>query len=344
MSGIFLVPVNDSWLDEFERTVSNPVSIDSENAPSGIQGYDNVRIWGTSDDGKKRTKFDHMENGDPILFYNDGEYFATGRIGDTFDDPTIAEYLWGDEGGRLLFTIKDYQEVCIETTEVNQIFDYKESYIPMGFSRPAEEAISNVLQQYNSIEEAFQDLHSSDSKSKEDDNSEEPEGGDEELIRTHTEIQAYLVELGHQHGYDVYVAKNDQSTTYEGNELGEDCIDSLNLTGFSQSALNIIEYVDVIWLRDDYIVQMFEVESTTSIYSGILRMTDFVVKVPNLSVDMNIVASNDDEEKVRREMNRPTFKQIMDRTDHSSLSYISFEEVKNKMHVVRDAGPLQNVF
>jgi hypothetical protein len=36
----------------------------------------------------------------------------------------------------------------------------------------------------------------------------------------------------------------------------------------------IIRHVDVIWLEGDAIVAMFEVESTMSIYSGILRMTD----------------------------------------------------------------------
>lgn len=344
MSGMFFIPVNDSWLDRFSKTVSKAVSIDSETAPEALQDHDEIRIWGTSDNEKTRASFKHMENGDPVLFYNDGEFFATGRVRETFESPEIAKYLWGEDGGKLIFTLNDYQEVSIDPAEVNRLFGYKETNIPMGFNRPSEDAISNLLQKYNSIEEAFQDLQPEGPEKETEGKLLDPNISNGNLTRAHTEIQAHLINLGHQHGYDVYVAKNDQSTTYQGTELGEDCITSLNLTGFSESALEIIEYVDVIWLKDDYIVQMFEVESTTSIYGGILRMTDFVVKVPNLAVKMNIVASQDDEQRVRREMSRPTFKHIMNRSEHSSLNYISFEKVRNTKRIVNDAGPLQHVF
>jgi len=163
-------------------------------------------------------------------------------------------------------------------------------------------------------------------------------------VREHTEIQWYLIQLGLDHGYDVYVATNDQNLTYNGQPLGDDCVDDLNLTGFSDAAMRLIEYVDVVWLNGGYIEKMFEVESTTSIYSGILRMTDFVVKVPNLAVDMHIVAPQDDEEQVRRQMNRPTFQHVMNRAQHCSLQYLSFEEIRNKRNLVEQAGPLQAVF
>ena len=97
-------------------------------------------------------------------------------------------------------------------------------------------------------------------------------------------------------------------------------------------------------MNGGYIEKMFEVESTTSIYSGILRMTDFMVKVPNLAVDMYIVASSDDEDKVRRQIDRPTFKSVLDSVPHCSLQYLSFAEVREKHEVVQDAGALQQVF
>lgn len=89
---------------------------------------------------------------------------------------------------------------------------------------------------------------------------------------------------------------------------------------------------------------MFEVESTTSIYSGILRMTDFMVKVPNIAVDMHIVAPEDDEDKVREEINRPTFQHVLGPAEHCSLRYLSFEEVRETHETVQRAGPLQQVF
>ncbi|ELY61524.1 hypothetical protein C492_09410 [Natronococcus jeotgali DSM 18795] len=56
---------------------------------------------------------------------------------------------------------------------------------------------------------------------------------------------------------------------------------------------------------------MFEVESTTSIYSGILRMTDFVTRVPIFAVDMNLVAAESTFDMVRKEMIRLAFETFL---------------------------------
>ena len=73
-------------------------------------------------------------------------------------------------------------------------------------------------------------------------------------------------------------------------------------------------------------------------------MTDFVGKVPNIAVDMHIVAPDDDEDKVREEINRPTFQHVLDSADHCSLRYLSFAGVRETYATVEQAGPLQEVF
>ena len=93
--------------------------------------------------------------------------------------------------------------------------------------------------------------------------------------RDHVKIQWILIQLGLKHGYDVYVAKDDKNQQYKRQRLGENCVEEVVLNGFSDSTLGIIEYIDVIWLNGDFIAKMFEVESITSIYAGILRMTGF---------------------------------------------------------------------
>lgn len=169
--------------------------------------------------------------------------------------------------------------------------------------------------------------------------------GEVESVRDHVAVQYYLLKLGLEHGYDVYIAKNDQGETYEGVEFRDICRTSLNLPGFSQEATSIIEYVDVIWLEDGtHIAKMFEIESTTQIYSGILRMTDFVSEVPNLAVDMYIVAPESDGDRVAKHMNRPTFTRVLDWADHCSLEYLSFDEITTKHELVEDNGPLVDLF
>ncbi len=219
------------------------------------------------------------------------------------------------------------------------LLGYEEAWVPYRFLRVSPDAVNSLLQQYNSIEEAFQDFQSGDGPDGPE--TKESKGKDS---REHTEIQWRLIQLGLAHGYDVYVARNDKNREYNGSRLGEECVEHLNLPGFSPAATRIIEYVDVIWLDGDFIAKMFEVESTTSIYSGILRMTDFMVKVPNIAVDMHIVAAVDDEDKVREEINRPTFQQVLGPAEHCTLRYLSFDEVRETHETVNQAGPLQEAF
>ncbi len=280
-----------------------------------------------------------MESGDRLLFYNEGKFFAAGRVGTAFEDEDVGKTLWNNSESRFIYTVSDYQEISVPREEVALLLGYKENWYPQRFLRVSPDAVNSLLQQYNSIEEAFQDFQA-------DNGPDGPEKSDEgkDSPREHTEIQWQLIQLGLAHGYDVYVARNDKNREYEGNRLGEDCIENLNLPGFSPAATRIIEYVDVIWLDDDFIAKMFEVESTTSIYSGILRMTDFMVKVPNIAVDMHIVASTDDEDKVREEISRPTFQHVLEPAEHCSLGYLSFENVRKTHETVQQAGPLQDVF
>lgn len=350
MPELFLVPVGEDWIDEYERTVETPVSVE-EDAPSELEGDSEVRVWGTTEgeDSKKRSLFEAMGRDDLVLFLHDGEFIGSGRVESTYENPDLGEALWETSESRFVYTLTDFEEISVPSHEVWDVLDYSPNYRLYGFSRASEDAISSLLQTYNSVEEAFQDFRTNEpvTPKPETDGSETSpvEDEDEEKgVREHTEIQWHLIQLGLEHGYDVYVATNDQNLTYEGQPLGENCVEDLNLTGFSDAAMRLIEYVDVIWLKGDYIEKMFEVESTTSIYSGILRMTDFVVKVPNLTVDMHIVASAEDEDQVRRQMTRPTFQHILESAQHCTLSYLSFEEVVEKRELVERAGPLQNVF
>ena len=91
----------------------------------------------------------------------------------------------------------------------------------------------------------------------------------------HTEVQYYLLELGSNMGLDVWVARNDRSKIWNGITLGSmpRVVDELP-TQFNEATHRTIELIDVLWLKGNSIVAAFEVESTTSIYSGLLRMSD----------------------------------------------------------------------
>lgn len=79
---------------------------------------------------------------------------------------------------------------------------------------------------------------------------------------------------------------------------------------FDEATTKTIEYIDVLWLKGNAIVAAFEVESTTSIYSGLLRMSDLIAMQPNLSIPLYLVAPDERRDKVFVEVNRPTFKRL----------------------------------
>jgi len=148
---------------------------------------------------------------------------------------------------------------------------------------------------------------------------------------THTEIQWLLLKLGRELGVDVWVARNDRSRVRNGRALSEqiDVRDRLPHQ-FDPATQKVIELIDVLWLDGNSIVAAFEVESTTSIYSGLLRMADLVSMQPNLQVPLFIVAPDDRRDRVIQEVNRPTFSSLKQPLVEV-CRYISFSALTNYM-------------
>lgn len=66
----------------------------------------------------------------------------------------------------------------------------------------------------------------------------------------------------------------------------------------------------MLWLKGNAVVAAFEIESTTSIYSGLLRMADLIAMQPNLNIPLYLVAPDERRQKVFAEVNRPTFSRL----------------------------------
>ena len=137
-----------------------------------------------------------------------------------------------------------------------------------------------------------------------------PEQLDEEAS-LHTEVQWLLLKLGSDMGLDVWVARNDRGRLYQGRPLAEvpRMKETLPLQ-FDEATTRTIELIDVLWLRGNAIVSAFEIECTTSIYSGLLRMSDLVAMQPNLKIPLYLVAPDERRNKVVTEINRPTFARL----------------------------------
>ena len=96
---------------------------------------------------------------------------------------------------------------------------------------------------------------------------------------------------------------------------------------YDTTTLDTIELIDVLWLKGRSIVRAFEVEHTTAVYSGLLRMADLLALQPNMNIRLHIVAPDERREKVFREMKRPVFS-LLDRGPLSDCcTFISYETV-----------------
>ncbi|MHB8873249.1 MAG: type II restriction endonuclease, partial [Myxococcaceae bacterium] len=65
--------------------------------------------------------------------------------------------------------------------------------------------------------------------------------------RTHVEVQGWLRDLGRSLGYDVFVARNDQSRPLGDGRLGDGCLEELP-KGLSSGG-DYVQLIDVLWLQ-----------------------------------------------------------------------------------------------
>jgi hypothetical protein len=141
-------------------------------------------------------------------------------------------------------------------------------------------------------------------------------------------IQASLSEIGAIMGFRIWLPRNDRgrvrdlvSASYQ-----QAFLEDLPLN-YDEATLDTIEQIDVIWLKNRAIIRAFEVEHTTAVYSGLLRMADLLALQPNMDIQLHIVAPEERREKVFHEMLRPVFS-LLDRGPLSDrCTFLSYDNV-----------------
>lgn len=132
---------------------------------------------------------------------------------------------------------------------------------------------------------------------------------DLEQDQAHTQMQHLLCRIGCALGYDVFVAVNDRGRRFGDRQLSEFCIPCLPPLGLHGDIAATIQLIDVLWLDKtaQKIVCAFEVEKSTSIYSGILRLSDLSLALPDHQTRLCLVAPNSREKEVLAQLKRPSF-------------------------------------
>ena len=147
---------------------------------------------------------------------------------------------------------------------------------------------------------------------------------DRESIR----IQADLCRLGEAMGLKIWVPASDRSRVKEHWYPQPSVLMERLPLNYDETTLDTIERIDVLWLNGRAIRRAFEVEHTTAIYSGLLRMADLCALLPNINISLHIVAPELRREKVFQEITRPVFS-LLEHTPHSErCTYLSYGSVQ----------------
>lgn len=120
----------------------------------------------------------------------------------------------------------------------------------------------------------------------------------------HPEVQALLAEIGAAKSYDIWLPQNDRQ------RISTTCIPRDRVSVANPLLRTTLEQLDVVWLTrgSNEPSALFEVEHSTSIYSGLLRFNDIHLLLDRCKdVRFTIVSDEKRRSAYARQLNRPTF-------------------------------------
>jgi type II restriction enzyme len=141
----------------------------------------------------------------------------------------------------------------------------------------------------------------------------------------HLKMQFLLTNIGRNLGYNVFVAVNDRTRSLDGKSLEFITVPELPPLELPKEILKTISLIDVIWINKNTneIECAFEIEKSTSIYSGILRLVDLASSLGSKQYNFFLVAPDSREKEIIAQLKRPSFKNL----DCITLRYMLFSKI-----------------
>ena len=154
---------------------------------------------------------------------------------------------------------------------------------------------------------------------------------------THYDLQAKLVLVGSYLDYRTFVPAPDKNKQTVFGVLGDLCTEKVipegSIPGLS---LNTIKFVDVIWFDEEgYPTHAFEVEHTTDITKGLLRL----YQVHKLRIKMFIISEEENKGKFQREVAKSPFAKIK-----SEFVFKNYDELDDFFQSVKKFSRMQEKF
>jgi len=286
-----------------------------------VPGSGNIRTWTT------------MEAGDYVLIYRAKKIILVAEIAMKVKNPNLANFFWKkDKSGKTweyIYFLINQRKVNIDQSTLNSYLGYKKIYFPRGFTGIDQKKVNKLLASYGDLFSLLQKLETGQKVEKIDTDTikQYKEIVDEKIIKApteHDEMQWRLIRLGNKAKLDVWVPKNDQNRKYNGNTFKDFVIPEF------QQAIDIpttIKNIDTVWKLGYSVKAAFEIEHSTSIYSGILRLSDLKSLAPNSNYPLFIVANRSKKSKVFNQLKRPTFSNEYLHLD-KAIKFLSYKNIR----------------
>jgi len=342
---VFIVPANGPeafrhYLETIKRKrtlqeVERFISPDDLKILRGLYHEAPFAVWGaTAGRGNIRT-FGQMNLGDYILFTQKGKIVLIGEVAWKLTSGDLAKYFWktnpsGDTWENVYFIINE-RELDIPAQDLWGHLDYEPHFRLQGLMQVEQSRVLAVEQEYGGFYDVLVRLNAGHRLLRRPEEERKqllpttpsPQPDEEPKTSEHDEIQWRLIRLGRAAKVDVWVPKNDQGKAWKGHPFKDQV-----LPEFKQG-LDIprsVENIDTVWRFGYQIKAAFEIEHSTAIYSGLLRLSDLKAVAPNSLYPMYIVAPDDRRDKVLTELRRPTFHDQL--RLHEVARYVSYEKIR----------------
>ncbi|MFH1207145.1 MAG: hypothetical protein V1668_00885 [Patescibacteria group bacterium] len=299
-----------------KRTLTEAVRFLSAKDVEQLKQYTHDRpyvAWGAVPGDRNTSTWESMQPGDYVMIYKSGKIILAAEVAMKVRNPLFAQYFWkSDREGKtweLMYFLINEQEVNVPIAQLNKYLTYGEGYFPRGFMAVDQEKTNKLLLLYGDLISLLQRIESGQKPEEIDFEKKKVfehvvEEQVERAPTEHDEMQWRLIRLGNKCHFDVWVPRADQNKEFQGQRFKDLVIPEFH------EALDIPSYIkniDTVWKLGLSIKSAFEIENTTQIFSGILRLSDLRALAPNSNYPLFIVADRSKKTRVFDQLQRPTF-------------------------------------
>lgn len=345
---LYMPPNNPEAMVHYESTIRRRVPMirvkrfltpDVERELEGVFRSRDMAIWGSQAGPQNQSRFDKMRPRDTILIVEGGggpaqaedRICMVGDVAAKIRSPALSQELWKPLAAgkpvpwELVYFIADCREISVPFDALKRLFGFSPDLKLRGFTAISDERLVEFYARHDdlysilvqiergrNVEPVPKDIAPSTT----DVLAEEPRpiASDDAMIDAddapgmseHLEMQLALARLGERAGERVWVPPNDQRRLARN---GFNAFEPKFSAGIDVPH-SYCENIDIIWKQEYRIDAAFEVEHSTSIYSGLLRFADLTIVAPNSIYPLYIVAPQERESRVRDQLRRPAFLQL----------------------------------